>query len=72
MLYNAAACLVQQARRTNNKEKALLAEQMLKSTLILNPKLNGPDTVAKYNAMLNQAIALRGATPAETPTGGKQ
>ena len=61
VLYNAATCLVRQARLTNNKKKALQAEQMLKSTLTLTPNLNGPDSVAKYNALLTQAVSLRGA-----------
>jgi hypothetical protein len=38
----------------------LQAEQMLKSTLTLNPKLNGPDTVAKYEGLLGQTVALVG------------
>jgi len=64
VLYNAARCLVRQARATNNKEKALQAEQMLKSTLTLSPKLSGPDMVAKYEALLKAAVILRGAPTA--------
>ena len=62
VLYNAASALVRQARVTKDKEKALLAEQMLKSTLTLTPKLSGPDMVIKYEALLKQAAQLRGVT----------
>jgi tetratricopeptide (TPR) repeat protein len=70
VLYNAALSLVRQARQTNNKEKAILAEKMLKSSLILTPRLNGPDTVAKYEALLTAAASLRGpvaSPPAPAP-----
>jgi hypothetical protein len=60
VLYNTGLCLVRQARLTSNKEKALQAEQILKSTLTLTPNLSGREMVAKYEALLNQAAALRG------------
>ena len=67
MLYNTALCLVRQARLTNNREKALQAEQILKSTLTLTPTLNGPDMVTKYDALMGQAASLSGAsTTAQT------
>jgi tetratricopeptide (TPR) repeat protein len=72
VLYNAAACLVQQSRLTNNKEKALQAEQMLKLTLTLNPNLNGRESVAKYNALLSQAASMRGAGASTTPPRAKR
>jgi len=70
VLYNAAFCLVRQASLNKNKEKAAQAEQMLKSMLVLTPKLSGPDMVAKYEALLKQAVSLRGesSTPAQAPS----
>jgi tetratricopeptide (TPR) repeat protein len=59
VIYNAAFCLVRQASLNKNK-KASQAEQMLKSTLVLTPKLSGPDMVARYEALLNQAVSIRG------------
>jgi tetratricopeptide (TPR) repeat protein len=61
VIYNAALCLMRQARLSNSQPKALQAEQILKSTLTLSPKLNGPETVAKYEALLKQIEPLRGA-----------
>lgn len=60
VLYNAAFCLLQQAKATKDPSKALQAEQMLKSTLTLTPKLNGPDMVVKYETLLQRATAARG------------
>jgi hypothetical protein len=69
VLYNAADCLVNQARQTKNNEKAQQAEQMLKSTLTLSPNLSGPDMVSKYKTLLAQATSLRGAAPNGKPAG---
>ena len=66
VLYNAALCLMSDARNSKDKEKALQAEQMLKSTLTLSPSLSGPDMVAKYKALLSQAMAYQGKSPTIT------
>ena len=67
VMYNVANCLVREAQRSKDKsvtlDRAKKAEQVLKAALILNPTLNGPDTVAKYKVLLNQAIALQGRSP---------
>lgn len=67
VMYNVAKCLVREAEKTKDKAKAAeaakKAEQALKSPMILSPKLNGPDTVARYKALLNKAIVLQGRTP---------
>ena len=67
VMYNVAACLVRQAEKSTDKAVALdharKAEQVLKAALILDSKLNGPDTVARYNVLLNKAIAMQGRTP---------
>jgi hypothetical protein len=60
VVYNVAACLIFQARQTTDKSKALQAEQLLKSVLVLSPNLNGPETVARYNELLREAVKLQG------------
>src|SRR4029453_7108866 len=63
-----------QSRALKDKEKALTAEKMLKSTLTLTPRLSGEDMVAKYNALLKAAILLRGGklpAPNSSPEGGQ-
>lgn len=62
-LANAAQCLIKQSVATKDTEKALQAERMLKSTMVLQPKLNGADTVAKFNAIVAEAAKARGAAP---------
>jgi hypothetical protein len=68
VMYNVAKCLVHEAEKSKDQANlvasAKKAEQVLKSPLILNPKLNGPDTVAKYKVLLDKAIALQGRSPA--------
>ena len=67
VMYNVAKCLVREAEKSTDKAKtakcAKEAEQVLKSPLILNPKLNGPDTVAKYKMLVNKAIQLQKRSP---------
>jgi hypothetical protein len=64
--YNLAEALFGQASQSKDKtqaaEKAKLAEQLLKSTLVLSPNLSGPDMVEKFNALLKKIDALRQAT----------
>jgi len=59
-LYNAALCLVRQAKQTGKKEKAVDAQKILSATLTLSPSLNGPDTVTKFQTLLKSAIELGG------------
>lgn len=67
VMYNVAACLVRQAELSDDKaaklDSARKAEQVLKAALVLSPKLNGPDTVARYKVLLNKAITMQGRTP---------
>ena len=65
VLYNTALCLVRQAKVTGNKGKALDARKVLSATLTLSPNLNGPETVAKFQALLKSAIELSGAPAAK-------
>ncbi|HWB11823.1 MAG TPA: hypothetical protein VG826_21515 [Pirellulales bacterium] len=59
VLYNAAWCLAAQSEHSGDKGLARQAEQLLKSSLILSPSLNGPETVTKYNALLERCLGLQ-------------
>jgi cellulose synthase operon protein C len=67
VMYNVAACLVREAEKskdtTTTLDRAKKAEQVLKAALVLSPRLNGPDTVARYRILLDRAIALQGRSP---------
>jgi hypothetical protein len=67
VMYNVAKCLVREAEKSADKaialDRAKKAEQVLKAALILSPKLNGPDTVAKYKVLLDKAITMQGRSP---------
>jgi tetratricopeptide (TPR) repeat protein len=67
VMYNVANCLIREAEKSTDKAKkvdgAKKAEQVLKSPMILTPKLNGPDTVARYKVLLNKAVTLQGRSP---------
>lgn len=67
VMYNVAACLVREAELSEDNatklDRAKKAEQVLKAALVLSPKLNGPDTVARYKVLLNKAITMQGRTP---------
>jgi hypothetical protein len=60
VVYNAATCLFLDSLKTRNSEKALQAEQLLNATLVLSPRLSGPDMVALYKDLLERARKLRG------------
>lgn len=65
--YRLASCLYQEAARPTASEpatKVRQAEQLLKSDLVLNPKLSSPEMVAKYQALLPQIAKLRERLPA--------
>jgi hypothetical protein len=64
-LYNTALCLVRQSKVTGNKDKAMDARRVLSAPLTLSPKLNGPETVARFQALLKTATELSGAPPAK-------
>jgi hypothetical protein len=61
--YNLAAALHGQAASAADKaqaaEKAKQAEQLLKSTLVLSPKLSGPEMVDQYKALLKKIDLLQ-------------
>jgi hypothetical protein len=67
VMYNVAKCLVREAERSTDKAVVLdcakKAEQVLKAALVLSPKLNGPDMVAKYRVLLDKAITMQGRSP---------
>lgn len=64
VIFNAASCLFLDSLKTQNAEKALQAEQLLNATLVLSPRLSGPEMVAQYKDLLHKARKLRGATGA--------
>jgi tetratricopeptide (TPR) repeat protein len=67
VIYHVAWCLMSEANQSKDpkvvKDRANTAEKVLKSTLFLNPKLNGPDMVAKYKVLLSRAITMQGRSP---------
>jgi tetratricopeptide (TPR) repeat protein len=58
-VYGTAFCLFGQWKATKDASFLTQAEQVLKSTLVLNSKLNGPDMVAKYKDLLKQIEKAR-------------
>ena len=60
VVYNAANCLFIDSLKTQNNEKALQAEQLLSATLVLSPRLSGPEMVARYKELLHKVRTLRG------------
>jgi tetratricopeptide (TPR) repeat protein len=64
VMYNVANCLVRESEACKDKavafDRAKKAEQVLKAALVLSPKLNGPENVARYKVLLDKAIALQG------------
>lgn len=52
-------CMLKKYEATKDKGQADQCEKLLKSTLALSPQLNGPDTVAKYNDMLDRCTEIR-------------
>ena len=56
--YNVALCLYLDGQKTGDKSKALDAQKVLNALLITKPKLDGPDTVARYKDLLKRADKL--------------
>ncbi len=52
-------CMLKKFDATKDKEQAKQCEQMLRGTLALAPALNGPETVAKYNDLLDRCTEIR-------------
>ena len=52
--YNVALCLYLESQKTGDQTKALDAQQVLNAKLISTPKLDGPDTVARYKELLRK------------------
>ena len=72
--YNVALCLLLEAQKTNNPDKALDAKKVLNAMLIGSPKLDGPETVAKYRELLKKSadfVAKAQKTPAAPATAAK-
>jgi hypothetical protein len=54
-----ASCLYGQWQQTKEATRLQQAEQVLKSTLVLSPKLSGPEQVAQYRDLLKQITTAR-------------
>ncbi|WP_254510529.1 tetratricopeptide repeat protein [Anatilimnocola floriformis] len=67
VLYNCADCLLKQSLAQKDPTKALEGEKILKSTLVLTPNLNGPDTVANYKALMVQLATAAKQAPGPKP-----
>jgi tetratricopeptide (TPR) repeat protein len=61
--YNEAFCLYNWAKKSGDKEKAKQALQLLKQMTLLDPNLNGPDTVSRFNALCDKVEILMGLEP---------
>jgi tetratricopeptide (TPR) repeat protein len=68
VVYNAAFCLFTESLKKQEPEKALQAEQLLNATLVLSPKLSGPEMVAKYKELLQRTRRLQ-SKPATAAAG---
>ncbi|MGD9720427.1 MAG: hypothetical protein AB7O59_06655 [Pirellulales bacterium] len=60
VVYQAANCLFIDALKSNDPQKALQADQLLSATLVLSPKLSGPELVARYKELLAKTRQLQG------------
>jgi cellulose synthase operon protein C len=58
--YNVALCLFLESQKTGDKTKAVDAQKVLNALLITAPKLDGPDTVARYKKLVDDAQKLVG------------
>jgi hypothetical protein len=67
--YNVALCLLLEAQKTNKADKAIDAQKVLNAMLITSPKLDGPETVAKYRDLLKRSdeFTKKGQKSAQAP-----
>jgi hypothetical protein len=71
-VYNSAFCCLAQARKLQAKdhekavEKAKEGEKILNSEMFLNRNMNGPLTVKRFKALLEQLQAFQGKSSATT------
>ena len=67
VMYRVADCLVHEAQTSTDSRRALKqarqAEEVLKAALTLYPTLDGPETVARYKALLRRAVRMQGRPP---------
>ena len=62
IVYRTAKCLFRESQFTGQRDKAKQAEQLLSATMVLSPKLSGPDMVISFEELLKE---IRG--PATQP-----
>jgi tetratricopeptide (TPR) repeat protein len=65
VIYYAATCLYLQAQKVPDQaqQKAVQAAQWLKSAMLMNKNLSGPDMVERYKALLEKLKPLLGEKP---------
>lgn len=63
VVYRTASCLYAQHQLTGDVNAAKQAEQLLSATMVLSPRLNGPEMVERYESLLKQ---IRGPTAQAT------
>ncbi len=68
--YNVALCLFLESQKTSDASKALDAQKVLNALLITAPKLDGPDTVARYKELLRK-LGGGDKQPADAPADDK-
>ncbi|HZZ73749.1 MAG TPA: tetratricopeptide repeat protein [Pirellulales bacterium] len=62
-VYNTAVCLMAEFKETKDKKKAQQAEQALRSTLVTDPSLSGPEMLEKYQTLLKKVYAAQDKPP---------
>jgi tetratricopeptide (TPR) repeat protein len=61
VIYHTASCLFELYQKTKDAARLQQAEQVLKSTLVLSPNLNGQERVEQYRELLKRIAAAREA-----------
>lgn len=54
VVYRTASCLYEQYQQNRDSSVAKQAEQLLSATMVLSPRLNGPEMVERYETLLKQ------------------
>jgi tetratricopeptide (TPR) repeat protein len=61
VIYHTASCLFELYQKTKDAARLQQAEQVLKSTLVLSPNLNGQERVEQYRELLKRIATAREA-----------
>ncbi len=68
--YNVALCLLLEAQKTGNTDKAIDAQKVLNAMLLDAPNLDGPETLAKYRDLIKRSgeVAKKGQKAQPAPS----